>query len=489
MRKVYLAYAYEIILKFLALVVLFPVIISLLYKQYDSAIPFVVTSAISFCLSLLFRLYHSSSNIENLNDIKKSECLFIVVSAWIFACIIAAIPYVMFDISIIDALFESMSGITTTGAAINANMDYPKAVFFWRSLTQWFGGMGIIVLFIAILPQFAVAGRQMFFAETTGPTEEKFTPRIRSTASSLWKIYTALTIIEVILLKIAGMPLFDAVCNSFSTLSAGGFSPNGESIMGYNSMYITWIVLVFIFLSGASFNLQFKAISSFDIRVLFKNEEFRAYLFIFLGISALVCGSLILNDHYNIFDAITHSMYQVISIMTSTGSVSADYSQWHFTTKVLLFIAMFTGGCASSASGGIKIARWVLIGKIMKNEVKKILHPNAVLNVKMDDTIIVRDVLAQMVMFVSFFITLIAVSIIMISILEQNITIGISGSITAIGNIGPGFGNIIGPMGGYETLHPLSKIIIMIDMLIGRLELIPILALFERDLWSFRKFD
>ena len=285
------------------------------------------------------------------------------------------------------------------------------------------------------------------------------------------------------------MPLFDAVCNSFSTLSAGGFSPNGESIMGYNSMYITWIVLIFIFLSGASFHLQFKAITNFDIRILFRNEEFRAYLFIFLGISALVCGSLILNDHYNIFDAVTHSMYQVISIMTSTGSVSTDYSQWHFTTKVLLFIAMFTGGCASSASGGIKIARWVLIGKIMKNEVTKILHPNAVLNVKMDNNIVPKDILFQIVMFVSFFITLIAFSILVISILEQDITIGISGSIAAIGNIGPAFGNVIGPMGGYETLHPLSKIIIMIDMLIGRLELIPFLVLFERDLWSFKTSD
>ncbi len=489
MRKTYLAYAYEVILKFLALILTMPVIVSLLYKQYDSAIPFLVASAIAYILSLLFRLYHRSANLENLNDIRKGECLFIVVSAWIFACVIAAIPYLFFGIPVIDALFESMSGITTTGAAINSNMDYPMAVFFWRSLTQWVGGMGIIVLFIAVLPQFAVAGRQMFFAETTGPTEEKFTPRIRNTASSLWKIYILLTLIEVILLKIAGMPLFDAVCNSFSTLSAGGFSPNGESIMGYNSMYITWIVLVFIFLSGASFHLQFKTITNFDIRVLFRNEEFRAYLFIFLGISALVCGSLILNDHYNIFDAITHSMYQVISIMTSTGSVSADYSQWHFTTKVILFIAMFTGGCASSASGGIKIARWVLIGKIMKNEVTKILHPNAVLNVKMDNNIVPKEVLFQIVMFVSFFITLIAFSIIVISILEQNMTIGISGSVTAIGNIGPAFGNVIGPMGGYETLHPLSKIIIMIDMLIGRLELIPFLVLFERDLWSFKTSD
>ena len=406
---------------------------------------------------------------------------------WILAGVIAAIPYLFFNIPLIDAVFESVSGITTTGAAINANMDYPKAVFFWRSFTQWVGGMGIIVMFVAILPQFAVAGRQMFFAESPGPTEEKFTPRIRSTASSLWKIYMFLTSLEVVLLYIAGMPLFDAVCNSMSTLSAGGFSPNGESIMGYNSMYITWIVLIFIFLSGANFSLQFKALTKFNPLILFKSEEFRAYLFIFLGISALVCTSLILNDNYDIFGAITHSMYQVISIMTSTGSVSADYSQWHFTTKILLFIAMFTGGCASSASGGVKIARWVLIAKIMKNEVKKIIHPSAVLNVKIDNNIIARDILSQTVMFVSFYLALFAASVVVIAILEQDVVIGVSGSVSAIGNIGPAFGNVIGPMGGFETLHPMSKIIIIVDMLIGRLELIPFLAFFEKDFWSFSK--
>ena len=486
MRKSYIAYAFEIILKSFSLMIALPVVVALIYKQYSSAVPFLSASLIAYILSLICKLNHKNHNIENLNDIKKNECLFIVISAWIVAAFIAAVPYLFFDIQFVDALFEAVSGITTTGAAINANMDYPKAVFFWRSLTQWLGGMGIIVLFIAVLPQFAVAGRQMFFAESPGPTEEKFTPRIRSTASSLWKIYILLTFIEIVLLTVAGMPLFDAVCNSFSTLSAGGFSPNGESIMGYNSMYITWIVLVFIFLSGASFNMQYKVLTKFDIKALFINEEFRAYLFIFLGISALVGTSLVLNDHYKIFDAITHSMYQVISIMTSTGSVSADYSQWHFTTKVLLFIAMFTGGCASSASGGIKIARWVLIGKIMKNEVKKILHPNAVLNVKMDNNIISRDILSQTVMFVSFFMLLIALSVITIAILEQDMVIGISGSISAIGNIGPAFGHVIGPMGGYETLHPISKIVIIVDMLIGRLELIPFLALLEKDFWGFK---
>ena len=264
----------------------------------------------------------------------------------------------------IDALFESTSGITTTGASICGNIDYPKAIYFWRALTQWIGGMGIIVLFIAVLPQFAVAGRQMFFAESPGPTEDKFTPRIRSTASALWKIYIFMTLLETILLKIAGMPLFDSLCNSFSTLSAGGFSTNASSTMGYNSYPITWIILIFMVIAGANFNLQYKAliklISNDDnnniyekelfkqatISILFKNEEFRAYIATFLGISALVITSLYINDKCDIFYCITHGMYQVISLMTSTGSASADYSNWNLSTQVLLFLAMFT--CSNS---------------------------------------------------------------------------------------------------------------------------------------------
>ena len=248
MRKSHLAYAFEIILRIFAIITAMPVGIALIYQQYESALPFLFASFVSYIISFFLKCANKSSNIENLNDIKKTECLFIVVVAWLLAGVIAAIPYLFFDIPLIDALFEAVSGITTTGAAINCNIDYPKAVFFWRALTQWLGGMGIIVMFIAILPQFAVAGRQMFFAESPGPTEEKFTPRIRSTASSLWKIYIFLTAIETVLLCIAGMPLFDSVCNSFSTLSAGGFSPNGESIMGYNSMYITWHVLCYFVL-------------------------------------------------------------------------------------------------------------------------------------------------------------------------------------------------------------------------------------------------
>ena len=487
MRLKYLAYAFEIILRHFGFILLLPCIFSVVYKEYDSAVPFVVTAFISFFLSFLLKSMIAKENISNMNDIKKSEGLFIVTTSWLVAGLISALPFMFYGMNILDALFESTSGITTTGASICTGFDYPQAIFFWRSLIQWLGGLGIIILFIAILPQFAVAGRQMFFAESPGPTEDKFTPRIRNTASALWKIYISLTILETTLLIFGGMPFFDAFCNSLSTIAAGGFSTNPDSTMGYHSNYITWIITVFMFLAGTNFNLQYKVFTKKDLRIFFRSEEFRVYLGIFLTISFLVACSLFLNDKYNIFDAVTHAMYQVISLMTSTGSTSADYNQWDFTTKTILFITMFTGGCASSASGGIKIARWILIFKIMKNEVKKILHPNAVINIKMDNTVISRDILSQTVMFICFYMAFVALSVIIVSIHEHNVVVGITGSIASIGNIGPAFGSIIGPAGSYETLHPLSKIVLILDMYIGRLELIPFLVMLEPEFWNFRK--
>lgn len=487
MRLNYLAYSFGLTMTYFGLIVCCPIVISLIYQEYNSIIPFLITAIIATSIGYsLQKLSTLKGKLKNLNDIKKSEGLFIVTVSWILAGLTAAIPYLFYGLSPIDSLFESMSGITTTGATIFQTYEYPHALLFWRSFTQWLGGMGIIVLFIAILPQFAVAGRQMFFAEAPGPTEDKFTPRIRSTASSLWVVYAGLTILEIICLSIAGMPVFDSVCNSLSTIAAGGFSPNPESTMGYNSNFITWIILIFIFLSGSSFNLQHRAYTKFNPFLMWKNEEFRVYFGIFATISLLVATSLYLNDNYNIFDSVTQSCYQVISIMTSTGSVSSDYTNWNFTTQILLFLATLTGGCASSAAGGIKIVRWILLYKIMRVEIKKILHPNAVLNIKVNDNIIQKDVLTQTIIFILFYIAITIVSILAIALIEKNVTLGISSAISSIGNIGPGFGHIIGPMETFAGLHTSTKLILIFNMLIGRLELIPFLVFLERDFYNFK---
>lgn len=478
MRLNYLAYALGLTLIYIGLVILIPVIVALVYGEIGSILPFLTASVISMLLGAGLRKTVPDT-LENLNDIKKAEALFTVALSWIIFGLVAAIPYLFYGLSPINALFESISGITTTGATILTHYDYPHAFFFWRSFTQWLGGLGIIVLFIAILPQFAVAGRQMFFAEAPGPTEDKFTPRIRNTASALWKIYAGLTILEIILLVFAGMPAFDAVCNSLSTLSAGGFSPHPESIMGYHSNHITWIVLIFMFLAGASFNLQYKVVAQKNPLLLFKNEEFRTYFLLVTLMAVLITASL----HFHNF---TDALFQVISITTSSGFASVDFEKWDYTSKLILFIVMFMGSCASSAGGGVKIARWLVVFKSMKSELVRILHPNAIVNIKIDNKTIVPEVARQIIVFVFFYILIFAVTAVIMSILEQNTAVGLTGAISSLGNIGPGVAVSTGPMGNFDSMHTASKFIFIVNMLVGRLELIPFLVLLQRDFWTLK---
>ena len=487
MRLNYLANAVGLTLMYIGLVILSPICVALFYNETNAIIPFLTAAIISGSIGFSLRKFvPKASTLENLNDIKKSEALFIVASVWIVFGLVASIPYLFFGLNPLNAIFEAVSGITTTGATILTHFDYPHAFFFWRSLTQWLGGLGIIVLFIAVLPQFAVAGRQMFFAEAPGPTEDKFTPRIRNTASALWKIYLGFTILETAFLIWAGMPVFDAVCNSFSTVSAGGFSPHSESIIGYGSDKITWIVLIFMFIAGVSFNLQYKVFATKNPFILFENEEFRAYFGMVLLMSGLIALSLFFHNGFDQIKNIMHSLFQVISITTSSGFASVDFEKWNYTSKLLLFLVMFMGACASSAGGGIKMARWLVVFKSMKSEILKILHPNAVVNIKIDNKTVPADTARQIVVFVFFYFLIFGITAMLMSIIEQNSAIGLTGAISSLGNIGPGVATATGPLGNYDHLHFLSKIIYIFNMLVGRLELIPFLVMFSRDFWTLK---
>ena len=488
MRLSYLANAISLVLMYVGLVLLSPVVVALIYQDYNSLIPFCAAGLISAGSGFILRKFvPDASKIENLNDIKKGEALFTVSVSWILFGIIAAIPYLFYGLSPINSLFEAVSGITTTGATILTSYEYPEAFFFWRSLTQWLGGLGIIVLFIAILPQFAVAGRQMFFAETPGPTEDKFTPRIKNTASALWRVYLGFTLLEIVFLVWAGMPLFDSVCNSLSTLSAGGFSPNPDSIIGYHSDKITWIVLIFMFFAGVSFNLQYKVLMQKNPFLLFKNEEFRIYLLMVLTMSGLLVLSLVLNHHTNWFKNCTDALFQVISITTSSGFASVDFEKWNFTPKLILFIVTFMGACASSAGGGIKIARWLVVFKSMKSEILKILHPNAVVNIKIDNKTVQPETARQIVVFVFFYFLIFGITAVLLSIIEQSGSVGLTSAISSLGNIGPSVAVSTGPLGNYDNLQISSKIIFIVNMFVGRLELIPFLVMMQKDFWSIRK--
>lgn len=464
-------------------IILLPVIVAVVEKEYGSILPFVVTSAFSVILGLVFRW--RGGWVKNFDNMKRVDGLIIVVLTWIVTAFIGAIPYLFYDLSPLDACFESVSGLTTTGATILTDFSrYPKDFFFWRSLSQWIGGMGIIVLFIAILPQFAVAGRGMFFAEAPGPTEDKITPRITHTAKSLWLVYVFLTIMEVVLLCAAGMPPFDALCNSLSTMAAGGFSPHPQSIMGYNNSAVVWIVTFFMFLAGSNFALQYRALIQRRPRSLLGNEEFRLYAVIVVILSCALGLFLVFDHHVKPIDGLRDGLFQIVSIITTTGFSSADFALWVVPAQAILMLVMFVGGCAGSAGGGVKVVRILFAAKYLKAEVTRVLHPQATLSVKLDKTSVPPSIQQQMIGFLLFYVVLMIVSGFVITLIEADASIGFIGTAATIGNIGPGFGEI-GPMGGFGQLSSWSKGIFIVDMVVGRLELIPFIVLLHPDFWRF----
>lgn len=465
-------------------IILAPIIVALLENEYSSVMPFATASICGIGFGLYCQWQGGWK--RNFDTVKKTECLLIVTLAWLGTAAIGAIPYLFYGLTPLDAYFESISGITTTGATILTDFSlYPKDFFFWRSLTQWLGGMGIIVLFIAIMPQFAVAGRQMFFAEAPGPTEEKITPRIAHTAKALWLIYGVLTIMEIILLCFSGMPVFDAICNGLSTMAAGGFSPHPQSILGYNNPTATWIITFFMLLAGANFALQYRLFVQMKPMYLFRSEEFRFYLTIILLLSAALCGFLYFAQGISFHNSLRDSLFQIISIITTTGFSSSDFSLWLVPAQALLLTGMFVGGCAGSSGGGIKVVRLLFVGKYLKKEILQTLHPQAVLPVKIDKTAIPEDIQRQMLSFLLFYIFLMIFSGFIVTILEGDASIGFIGTAATIGNIGPGLGEI-GPMGSFGKLSDLTKVIMIINMVTGRLELIPVLVMFHSDFWKFK---
>ena len=459
-----------------------PCFVALYYREWSAIMPFAGVALVTVAVGLILRKY--TEEYQNLNNVKKTEALFIVSATWFLLTIISAIPFVFFGLSPINAFFEAASGTSTTGASILTDYTiYPKTFFFWRSFTQWIGGMGIIVLFVAILPQFKVAGRQMFFAEAPGPTDEKITPRIRHTATALWGVYIFLTIIEVIALMAFGMPGFDAVCNSFSTLSGGGFSPNGLSIMGYNNSAFVWIISFFLFLASANFALQYKVLTKFKLRYLWESEEFRLLCKIVLFLSVSIALFLHFYDGYSVNTSIRDAIFQVCSLISTAGFASVDFNNWCVGAKVLLFTTIFVGGCAGSAAGGIKVVRVLFGFKYLKRELVQIVHPRAVLPIKIDKKPLSHDVLRQILGFLIFYFVIAIFSCIITSIIEENIIVGITGTFTTLGNAGPGYGPI-GPMGNFDSLSSVTKFIFSMNMIIGRLELIPFLAMLYPDFWT-----
>lgn len=482
MKTNMVANALGLILVGFGIIILSPIVVAVLEHEYTSILPFCIASLCALALGL-FLQYRGGWN-RNFDKIKRSEGLLVVTLTWLVTAAIGAIPYLFYDLSPLDAYFESVSGITTTGATILKDFSlYPKDFFFWRSLTQWLGGMGIIVLFVAILPQFAVAGRRMFFAEAPGPTDEKMTPRITHTAKALWFIYILLTVVEIGLLYLAGLPLFDAVCNGLTTMAAGGFSPHPQSIMGYNNPAVTWIITCFMFLAGSNFALQYRFMVQGRARSLFTSEEFRLYSFIILFLSSILLCILWFSGNTSFTESLRDSVFQVVSIITTAGFSSTDFALWLVPAQAVLLAVMFIGGCAGSAGGGVKVVRILFVWKFLKREIAQVLHPKAILPIKIDKATMPDDTQRQVLGFLLLYVVLMIFSGLVVTMIEGSASIGFIGTAATIGNIGPGFGEI-GPMGSFGYLSVVTKIIFIFDMVVGRLEFIPFLVMLHPDFWT-----
>jgi len=408
----------------------------------------------------------------------RREAFLLVTSAWVTASIVGAMPYVLLKGPgfVVDALFESASGFTTTGASVFANIEGESpGLVLWRSLTQWLGGMGIIVLGIAILPKLEIGGMELLGAEAPRPMQEKLTPRIAQTAKYLWGIYALLTATEVLALVLLGVGPLESVNHAFATMATGGFSTRNASIAAFASPAIEMVVTFFMLLAGANFALHFQWLRGRPGR-LFGDSEFRFYLGVLGGTTLLMTVDLVLRQGSGILDALRLGVFQSTTIVTTTGFATADFDQWPTFSRVLLFLMMFIGGCAGSTGGSVKVARIMIVAKKLIVDLKRLLQPHAVLPVRIGPRAIPDDVVTSVTTFFILFLTLFAAGGLLLGLMGLDFVSAFSASAACIGNIGPGFGQV-GPTQTYAPLPDPAKLLLVGLMIVGRLELYTVLVL------------
>lgn len=511
------------LLRIIGIAMVFPGIAAAWYREPHGVVAFAFTSMIAMMIGSFFRRH------GEIGDLSIKDGFALVAFGWLAAAIIGAIPYMMLGMGSIDSLFESMSGFTTTGASVltdsnsegywiidgelaNQSVAFIVAgsveyllwattnttvsamipehptyygLLFWRSFSQWLGGMGIILLFIAILPRLGVAGRQLYRAEVPGPEKESLTPRIRQTAELLWGIYLSLSIIEVILLKVAGMPLYDALCNTFATMATGGFSPQSMSIEAYGSPMIEYIIVLFMFLAGANFALHYMTIHQ-DRRCLIRDPEFRFYSFIIVVSTLFITATAGMTSPLP--DRIRCALFQVVSIMTTTGFSTTNFDTWYPAAKIVLLLLMFVGACAGSTGGAIKVVRVLVILKYVYRELMLAMHPKAVIQVKLHDTTVKEEIVRSTISFFGVYMLTFALASIVLAAISysdqaMNLEAIISAVASCLGNVGPGFGPV-GPYMNYADIHPLGKLVLILCMWMGRLEIMTVLVLLLPDFWK-----
>lgn len=410
----------------------------------------------------------------------RREALIAVLATWLLVPAIGALPFLIAGpLGPLDALFESMSGFTTTGATVILDFDGTgRVLMLWRALTQWIGGVGIIVLFIAVFPQLAIAGRQLFFTEAPGPTEERLLPRLRNTAGAILAVYVVLTAVCGLAYAAVGMGAYDAVAHALTTLSAGGFSPHPRSLEGY-APSASWVAILFMVFAGANFALLYRAFVG-RLRDLGRDPEFRAYVSI-LGVATALLTLLLLTS-YAPLDALRHAAFQALAIMTSTGYASADFALWTPQAQGVLVVLMFVGGSAGSAAGGVKVVRWLILTGHSTREVRRVLHPRAVLPLRLGARVVPEDVVRAVAAFITLYLALVAFSTLALLLMGHDVLSAFTASVACLGNIGPGLGSV-GPMLSFAEFTPLAKALLTFDMFAGRLEVVTVFVVFTRGWW------
>ena len=408
----------------------------------------------------------------------------IVTLGWLMAGLVGALPYLFAGVTtdIANACFESVSGFTTTGASVITDIEsLPEGILLWRSLTQWLGGMGIIVLSIAILPFLGIGGMQLYKAEIPSPVVDKLKPRISETARILWKIYLLITLVQVTLLFGGGMSLFDSFCHAFCTMPTGGFSTQNASIAQYNSTYFDFVIVIFMLLAGINFSLHYRLLKG-DLKIFGKDSECRVFLIIVGAFILLVTLDIYGVVYNSLFQAFRFAAFQISSIITTTGFVSADYEKWPDFSQLILLVCMFLGAMAGSTGGGIKIVRVILMVKHAYQQVFRIIHPHAVTTVKLGGQPVSTDVLSSIWGFFFLYMGLFIVASLIMAGLGLDFISALSSVAASIGNIGPGFG-MVGPIRNYLEIPTAGKWVLIACMLLGRLEIYTVIVLMAPEYW------
>jgi trk system potassium uptake protein TrkH len=469
-----------ILLFFLGLSMALPLLVSIVYKD---------GSAWALLLSIIVT---SGSGLILFRGLKKEEDLLlthrdgvaIVTIGWVSAGLAGAVPYILTGAipGFTNAYFESLSGFTTTGSSILTNIEaLPEGLIMWRSLTQWLGGMGIIVLSIAILPFLGIGGMQLYKAEIPSPVVDKLKPRISDTARVLWKLYFIITLMEIIFLLAGGMSLFDSVCHAFCTMPTGGFSPKNASIAYYDSPYLDGVIVVFMLIAGINFSLHYALIKG-DFAIYKKDSECRVFLILIFLLIIAVTLSLYGSVYDSILQAFRYAAFQVSSIITTTGFATADYEKWPFFTQSILFVCMFLGGMAGSTGGGIKIMRIILLVKHSYQEIFRIIHPHAVTTVKLGGRPIPQEVLSSIWgFFILYMGCFVAASVIM-SLFGFDLVTSFTSVSACIFNVGPGLG-MVGPADNFSVIPAAGKWLLIFCMLLGRLEIYTVIVLLIPEYW------